>query len=79
MADIWDTPPRAELDVIVAALCVAVGPMLLPATAATQAMAQRKVIAARRRAVRGPGIYRRDERDCLVIMVKIPRKLDGCR
>jgi len=79
MADIWDTPPRAELDEIVVPSAVAVRSMPWPATVAAQAMAQRKVIAARRRAVRGPGIYRRDERDCLVIMVKIPRELDSCR
>ena len=79
MADIWDTPPRAELEVVVVTLGAAVRLVAWPATAATQAMAQSKVIAARRRAVRGPGIYRRDERDCLVIMVKIPRELDSCR
>ena len=79
MADIWDTPPRAELEAIVAALCVVVGPVLLPATAATQAKEQSKVIAARSRAARDPGAYRRDERDCLVIMVTIPRVLSGIR
>ena len=79
MADICDTPPRAELEVIVATLGAAVKLVPWPATAATQAMAQRKVIAARRRAVRRPGVYRRDERDCLVIMVKIPRVLWGIR
>jgi hypothetical protein len=78
MADIWDTPPRAELDGIVATSGVAVGALPRPATAA-QAMAQSNVIAARRRAVGRLGVSRRGERDGIVIMMKIPRVLDSCR
>jgi len=72
MADIWDTPPRAELDEIVVPSGVAVRSMPWPATAVTQAMVQSNAVAAHRRAVYRPGIYRRDERDCIVVMVKIP-------
>ena len=79
MADIWDTPPRAELEVIVAPSGVAVRSMAWPARAVRQATVHSNVIAARRRAVRGPGVYRRDERDCLVIMVKIPQMLSSIR
>jgi hypothetical protein len=80
MADIWDTPPRAELDSIVVASGVPVGEVPWLATAAApQATAQSNVIAARRRAVRCVGPYGRDERDCIAIMAKFPRVLDGCR
>jgi hypothetical protein len=72
MADIWDTPPRAELDEIVAPSGVAVRSMPRPATAVTQATAQNNVVAAQQRAACRPGIYRRDDRDRIVVMVKIP-------
>lgn len=76
MADIWDTPPRAELDVIVAPPGVAVRSMAWPARAIRQATVPSNVIAARRRLLCSVGISVRDERECIVIMVKF---LGCCR
>src|SRR5678815_1669774 len=70
MADIWDTPPRAELDVIVAPSGVAVWSMAWPATVVRHATVHSNVIAAHGRLLCRVGISVRDERDCIVIMVK---------